>query len=123
MILQSSGYAFTAASLSGASVATGSGLNGSNASVLAGLLTSAGNGNAVLTYDENNGGAITSPSPSFSGTYSVAGNGRTAFTGLGSRAAVAYLTGAGQGFLLGSDAGVTMACSSSSPADLLQAPP
>jgi hypothetical protein len=107
MILQNSSYAFTAASLSGTSVATGSGLNGSNASVLAGLLTSAGAGSATLTYDENNGGAITSPSPSFSGTYSVAGNGRVPLTNLGPRAAVAYLIGPGQGFLLGSDAAVT----------------
>ncbi len=107
MILQDSSYAFANSSLSGTSVATGSGLNGSNASVLAGLLTSAGAGTATLTYDENNGGAITSPSPSFSGTYSVAGNGRVPFTNLGPRAAVAYLTSAGQGFLLGSDAAVT----------------
>jgi len=108
MIAQNSSYAFTAASLAGTSVATGIGLNGNNASVLAGLLTSAGAGSATLTYDENNGGAITSPSPSFSGTYSVAGNGRVPLTSLGSRAAVAYLTGPGQGFLLGSDAAVTV---------------
>jgi hypothetical protein len=108
MIAQNSSYAFSNSSLLGTSVVSGSGLNGSNASVLAGLLTStAGAGGATLTYDENNGGAITSPSPSFSGTYSVAGNGRVPFTSLGSRAAVAYLTGPGQGFLLGSDAGVT----------------
>ena len=107
MIAQNSSYAFTAASLAGTSVATGTGLNGNNASVLAGLLTSAGAGSATLTYDENNGGAITSPSPSFSGTYSVAGNGRVPLANLGSRAAVAYLTGPGQGFFLGSDAAVT----------------
>ncbi|MGD0965080.1 MAG: putative Ig domain-containing protein [Candidatus Acidiferrales bacterium] len=107
MIAQDSSYAFANTSLSGISVATASASNGSNASVLAGLLTSAGSGSATLTYDENNGGAITSPSPSFSGTYSVAGNGRVPFTNLGSRAAVAYLTGPGQGFLLGSDAAVT----------------
>jgi hypothetical protein len=108
MVAQNSSYAFSNSSLLGASVVSGSGLNGSNASVLAGLLTSAaGAGAATLTYDENNGGAITSPSPSFSGTYSVAGNGRVPFTSLGSRAAVAYLTGPGQGFLLGGDAAVT----------------
>jgi hypothetical protein len=108
MIAQNSSYAFSNSSLLGTSVVSGSGLNGSNASVLAGLLTSTvGAGGATLTYDENNGGAITSPSPSFSGTYSVAGNGRTPFTSLGSRAAVAYLTGPGQGFLIGGDAAVT----------------
>jgi hypothetical protein len=107
MLLQNSSYVFANTSLTGTSVATGGGLNGNNESVLAGLLTSAGTGSAALTYDENNGGAITSPSPSFAGTYSVAGNGRVPFTSLGSRAAVAYLTGPGQGFLLGSDAAVT----------------
>ncbi|HWF39260.1 MAG TPA: hypothetical protein VG322_12110, partial [Candidatus Acidoferrales bacterium] len=60
-----------------------------------------------FAYDENNGGAITSPSPSFNGTYVVASNGRVLLTGLGSRAAVVYLTSPGQGFLLGSDASVT----------------
>ena len=95
MIAQNSSNAFTAASLAGTSVATGTGLNGNNASVLAGLLTSAGAGSATL-IDENNGGAITSPSPSFSGTYSVAGNGRVPLTNLGPRAAVfTYRTRAG----------------------------
>lgn len=105
MIGQPSGVAFSNASLTGSSVATGSAVNGNNASVLAGLLTSAGNGSANLTYDENNGGTV--GAQAFPGTYVVASNGRTAFTGLGSRVAVAYLTGPGQGFLLGSDAGVT----------------
>lgn len=104
MVGQPSGVAFSNASLSGASVATASALNGNNASVLAGLLTST-SGAANFSYDENNGGTI--GAPSFSGTYVVATNGRVAFTGLGSRAAVAYLTAPGQGFLLGSDASVT----------------
>jgi hypothetical protein len=114
MILQSTGVAFVNTSLSGASVVTGTGLSGSNASVLAGLFTgtatSAGGGTATLTYDENSGGTITSPSPSFpSGGYAIANNGRAAFTGFGtpSRVAVAYLTGPGQGFVLGNDAAVT----------------
>ena len=114
MILQSTGVAFVNTSLSGASVVTGTGLSGSNASVLAGLFTgtatSSGGGTATLTYDESNGGAITSPSPSFpSGGYTIANNGRAAFTGFGtpSRVAVAYLTGPGQGFVLGNDAAVT----------------
>ncbi len=110
MVAQQPSVAFSNASLTGTSVATGSALNGSNASVLAGLLsslTSPGSGTASFAYDENNGGAITSPAPSFTGTYVVSTNGRVAFTGLGSRAAVAYLTGPGQGFLLGSDASVT----------------
>lgn len=107
MIGQSSGVAFANTSLVGTSVATASAVNAGNASVFAGLLSSSTAGTASLAYDENNGGTITSPSPSFSGAYLVATNGRVVFTNLGSRAAVAYLTGPGQGFLLGSDASVT----------------
>lgn len=105
MIAQPSNTAFGGTSLVGTSVATGSALSGNNASVFAGLFTSAAAGTATFAYDENNGGTIDSPSNT--GTYVVATNGRVALTGLGSRAAVAYLTGPGQGFLLGSDAGVT----------------
>ncbi|MGC2420833.1 MAG: putative Ig domain-containing protein, partial [Candidatus Acidiferrales bacterium] len=105
MLLQQPGYQFTNAAVAGTSVATGTGLSGSNASVFAGLLTGAN-----FSYDQNNGG--TPSSPSFTGTYSVANNGRAAFTGLGStaattRVAAAYLTGPGQGFLIGSDTAVT----------------
>ncbi len=112
MIAQPANTAFGGNALTGTSVATGSAPNGSNASVLAGVFVSPAPGNsnsssASFAYDENNGGTITSPSPSFTGTYVVATNGRVALTGLGSRAAVAYLTGPGQGFLLGSDTGVT----------------
>jgi hypothetical protein len=105
MIAQPSTGAFGGTSLIGTSVATGSALNSNNASVLAGLLTSGTAGTATFSYDENNGGTIDSPSNA--GTYVVATNGRVTFTGLGSRAAVAYLTGPGQGLLLGGDAGVT----------------
>jgi hypothetical protein len=113
MILQQSTATFGPTSLAGASVATGTGLDGSNASVFAGLLTSTvcnGIAPVTLAYDENDGGTISTPS--FSGTCTVSSNGRASFTGLGSsasqtRAAAAYLTGPGQGFLLGSDSAVT----------------
>ncbi len=129
MLLQQPGYQFTNAaflpaagppSTSGVSVATGAGLRPASvvappcaqacASVFAGLLTGVTSGNATLSYDENNGGTLASPS--FTGTYSVANNGRASFTGLGStaattRVAAAYLTGPGQGFLIGSDTAVT----------------
>jgi hypothetical protein len=110
MSLQQPGYQFQDASLAGQIVATGTGLGGSNASVLAGLLTSlTGDGNATLTYDENDAGTIPTPSPAFSGTYTVAGNGRVNFSGLrAARVAAAYLTGPGRGFLMGSDAAVTV---------------
>ena len=120
MILQSPTTPFNSSALSGPSVATGTGLNGTNASVLAGLLTLAskttpgcapGVANCVtLGYDENNGGTIASPS--FTGNYQITSNGRVAFSNLGAqggaqRVAVAYLTGPGEGFTLGSDSAVT----------------
>lgn len=115
MILQQPTVAFTNSILQNPSVATGSGVSSSNASVFAGLLSSAapcdGTTNTVsLAYDQNNGGAITAPA--LAGTCSVDPNGRVSFTGLGAsaaltRVAAAYLTGPGQGFLLGSDTAVT----------------
>jgi Putative Ig domain len=113
MILQQPTTVFNSNVLQGVSVASGIGLNGGNSDVFAGLLTATscdGSTAITLAYDENNGGTITSPS--FSGTCSIATNGRAAFAGLGTsaaatRVAVAYLTGPGQGFLLGSDAAVT----------------
>jgi len=109
MILQQPSATFGQTSLAGASVASGSGIDGTNASVFAGLLVAPqcdGSTAASLNYDQNDSGTITAPSfPS--GTCTVASSGRAAFTNLGARAAVAYLVGQGQGFLLGSDAAVT----------------
>ena len=92
-------------------MATGTGDNNGNASVFAGLLTAPtcdGATTATLSYDEDNGGTITSPAPALNGTCKISanGNGRATFSGLG-RLAAAYLTGPAQGFLLGSDAAVT----------------
>lgn len=113
---------FNNSTLNGTSVVTGTGINGTSASVMAGLFTGTVAPNesttATLSYDENNGGTITAPSPSFpcagcaTPTYAVGSNGRATFTnfelpGLQPRMAVAYLTGQGQGFILGSDAAVT----------------
>jgi hypothetical protein len=113
MILQQPTTSFSSSILQGVSVASGSGTSGSNADVFAGLLTATvcnGSTAVTLAYDENNGGTIASPS--FSGACTVSPNGRARFTGLGAtaaaaRVAVAYLTGPGQGFILGSDAAVT----------------
>jgi hypothetical protein len=113
MILQQPSFAFTSTALAGSSVATGSGVDGSNASVFAGLLSATtcdGSTPISFSYDQNDGGTLASPSFT-SGTCIVQSNGRAVFTGLGSggqsRAAVAYLTGPGQGFLFGSDSAVT----------------
>jgi len=108
MILQQPGAAFNATALSGISVATGSGLDGSNATVLAGLLTGDGTSVASVTYDQNDGGAVSAGNTA-TGTYVAdpSGNGRMAFTGLGARFAAAYLTAPNQGILIGSDSAVT----------------
>ncbi|HTU35719.1 MAG TPA: Ig domain-containing protein, partial [Candidatus Acidoferrum sp.] len=123
MILQSPTTAFDATALSGPSVATGTGLNGKNSSVFAGLLAPAtancavGIANCVaLTYDENDAGTI--DSPSLVGNFQINPNGRVAFTFnqlngtqltpvSAPRLAVAYLYGAGQGFIIGADSSVT----------------
>jgi hypothetical protein len=108
MFLQQPGAAFDATALSGISVATGSGLDGSNATVLVGLLTGDGTSVASVSYDQNDGGAVTANNTA-TGSYVAdpSGNGRMAFTGLGARFAAAYLTGPNQGLLIGSDAAVT----------------
>jgi hypothetical protein len=109
MILQSPTVVFNNAALTGASVATGTGLNNNgNSSVFAGLLASPGDGTASLSYDENSGGTLASPT--LTGTYFVSTVGRASFTFTGittPRLAVAYLTGSGQGFIMGSDPAVT----------------
>ena len=128
LILQSPGTVFNSSALSGPSVVTGTGISSSNSSVLAGLFTPVPNTTtnctpqvancAALTYDENVGGALTGPSPSLIGNYQIGANGRVAFTFNSAsggqlapvstpRLAIAYLIGAGTGFTLGADSGVT----------------
>jgi Putative Ig domain len=119
-ILQQTNTAFDQSVMQGVSVASGTGVGASgNASVFAGLLTSTlcnQNAPVSLAYDENNGGTINGgavPPISFTGaTCAINTNGRVSFTGLGTsaaatRVAAAYLTGPGQGFLIGSDTAVT----------------
>jgi hypothetical protein len=109
-ILQQTGATFGATSFAGESVITGTGLNGNNSSVMAGLLTAAAcdgaTADASLAYDQNAGGTISSAAPAASSCV-VASNGRATFANLDPRLGVAYLTGPGQGFLLGNDAAVT----------------
>jgi hypothetical protein len=69
--------------------------------VLAGLLSADGRGGVSITFDQNCGGVHQSVT-NLSGTYQVARNGRTAID-VGAYAAVAYLVGPQQGFLLGTD--------------------
>jgi hypothetical protein len=120
IVLQQTGTAFNTSTMQGVSVASGTGIgSGGNASVFAGLLTSTlcNDSAAVsLAYDENNGGTINgggaSPISFTSGTCAITATGRVGFTGLGTsaaqtRVAAAYLTGPGQGFVIGSDTAVT----------------
>ncbi|MGA7841492.1 MAG: Ig domain-containing protein, partial [Candidatus Acidiferrales bacterium] len=108
LFLQKAGALFDATALSGISVATSSGLDGSNATVLAGLLTGNGNSVASVSYDQNDGGAVTLNNAA-TGTYIAdpSMNGRMAFTGLGAQFAAAYLTAPNQGILIGSDPAVS----------------
>lgn len=111
MVLQQTNVTFNASTLAGTSVATGTGVNSSgNASVFAGLLSTTACDGATtnaLTDDENDAGAITSGS--LSETCTVTQAGRAAFTWAQPSPpfVAAYLTGPGQGFLIGSDATVT----------------
>jgi hypothetical protein len=112
LFLQEPSASFTAEALNGTSVATGTGLDGANSSVFAGLLTGVTNHNvntANVSYDQNDGGTVstfTNPAPG-SFTPDPSGNGRFALTGLGARISAAYLTAPNQGLLIGSDAAVT----------------
>jgi hypothetical protein len=72
----------------------------------AGIITWDGVENFTLTADQNDLGGMTSPS--YSGTYTVAANGRVTLTASGQlNGAILYLTGPNQGFVTGSDLAVT----------------
>jgi large repetitive protein len=107
MIFQPTTTVFDRTALSGAAIATGSGVD-TNASVFAGVLQSDGIGHTTLTFDQNDGGGISLQQSSGNATYSVLPNGRVTFTGLGPRVGVAYLTDKNQGFLIGTDAAATL---------------
>src|SRR5580704_14139853 len=106
MLLQNSSTQFNQSVLQGSGIATGTGLDVANSTVFAGILASTlGDGNATLSYTQNDAGTVTANS--LSGTYQVLQNGRVGFTNLGSRLAAAYLIGPNQGFIIGSDTAVT----------------
>lgn len=107
LVLQNPGQTFDDTALSATSVATGSGLD-TNASVYAGILTGDADGTVSVDYDQNDSGTVTTANNA-SGTFvfDPSRNGHVTFTGLGTRIAAAYLTGANQGFTIGSDSSVT----------------
>jgi large repetitive protein len=108
MIFQPTTTVFDRSALSGAAVATGSGVDTTNASVFAGLLQSDGIGGTTFTFDQNDAGTISLQQSLSDASYSVLPNGRVAFTGLGTRMSAAYLTGTNQGFIIGTDAAATL---------------
>jgi hypothetical protein len=83
--------------------------NTTDSQVQAGILNFGGNGTVGLTSDLNCGGALSQPSGV--GTYVVSPNGRTTFSIPLSNgvtfAPVMYLVASNQGFLVGTDAGVS----------------
>lgn len=116
-ILQQPDATFGASSLSGAAVASTTGVDsGGNAIVTAGLLTAGSatpcDGNTANTFgfDQNDNGTVTSPSATETCTVNPT-TGRVAFTSQTPSVTVpfvaAYLVGPGEGFLIGSDATVT----------------
>jgi Putative Ig domain len=119
MISQQPSTKFDANSLSGASIATATGVDSSgNAIVTAGLLSSSvcdGTTQNSIAYDQNDGGTIASPSLADTCMVNPT-NGRVAFTwiqpappaaAIAPPFAATYLIGPGEGFLIGSDATVT----------------
>jgi len=105
---QTEGGTFTNLSLDGTSILGAQSVdnNGSTpvGDVVGGLLTTTGSGSYSISFDENDGG--TAGTDTGSGTYSVSSTGRVSLTG-GNHAPVIYLIGQNQGFIVGTDNGVT----------------
>lgn len=108
-VLQQTSGGFTDASLSGdAIVGVQSLTNFTAPSVTGGIATASGNGSSIaFSFDQNLGGTVGTFTGS--GTYSVASNGRVTVSGsgLGSNPPVFYLVAKNQGFVVGTDSGVT----------------
>jgi len=107
-ILQQTGAgSFAASSLNGVSVFETTALVSSSGSTTSqsqvGLLTTTGAGTSTLSADQNTGGTLSTPSSS--GTYSVAANGRVTLTssGIATPDPVLYLVAQNQGFIIGTD--------------------
>jgi hypothetical protein len=105
-VLQQSGAPFSNASVNGASVRYLSGIasSGSGVKVEIGLVQADGAGTFSQTTDTDDGGTFSSPTAS--GTYSVAANGRLTIPGV-NQAPLFYLVGPNQGFSIGASANVS----------------
>lgn len=93
---------FDASSMSGSSIVTTTGQDsGGKSSVLLAKLSGDGAGALTATEHVNDGGSITSASPS--GTYTVASNGRVSTNGVGNQISAIYLVSPNFGFVIGKD--------------------
>ena len=102
-IVQSTGTPYSNSSLNGVSVVGLQSFGGNSAQV--GLTTWDGSGNFTLSTDQNDFGVLSSPG--YTGTYSVAPNGRVTLTSSGQSAPILYLSGPNQGFVVGTDISAT----------------
>jgi hypothetical protein len=104
-IIQNVGAPYSNSSLNGISVLGLQGDSGGAAIAQAGLITWNGSGGFGLTSDENNNGSLSSPG--YSGTYSVASNGRVTLSAAGQSTPIIYITGPNQGFVIGTNANIS----------------
>jgi len=99
---------YTVAALNGPTVAALQGESAVNSATapfgLLGVVTFDGAGNITASTDENTGGTLAANK--YTGTYTIASNGRTALTGFGGHSVVFYLS-ANIAFTLEGDAAVT----------------
>jgi hypothetical protein len=111
VLLQTGAGSFSGASLNATSILETTAVQSSAGSFTpqsqVGLLTPTGDVNLAFSADRNTGGTLTSPSSS--GTYSVAANGRTTLTNSGIAASdpVLYLVSQNEAFIIGTDPNVT----------------
>ena len=105
---QTNGGTFTNLSLDGNAIMGMQSIDTSGSSpvgdVTGGIFNATGSGTYSLSFDDNDGG--TGSTLSVSGTYSVAPSGRVTLTG-GTPSPVLYLVAPNQGFVLGTDTGVS----------------
>ena len=106
-IMQQANSGFTDASFNAASVFEITGLDASMTESQVGLVTGNGSGGFSLSSDQNSGGTLTSPSGT--GGYNVATNGRVTLSGSGfqNSAPVLYMVNPNQAFIIGTDAAVS----------------
>jgi hypothetical protein len=105
---QTNGGTFTNLSLDGNAIMGMQSIDASGSSpvgdVTGGIFNATGSGTYSLTFDDNDGGI--GSTVSVSGTYSVAPSGRVTLTG-GTPSPVLYLVAPNQGFVIGTDTGVS----------------